>query len=72
MALILQQLQLSGHVPSSRDNIAYMDIFKNHIEAFEKNTLYNDLKLKEARDEIYNTMLDFDMDKVVEFTLSMT
>jgi hypothetical protein len=70
VALRLQQLQLSAHVPSSRDNIAYMDIFKSHIEAFEKNILCDNSKLSEIQGEIYNTMLDFDMENVIEFTLS--
>ncbi|MDQ3536102.1 MAG: hypothetical protein M3421_10805 [Bacteroidota bacterium] len=69
VALRLQQLKLSRHVPSFRDDENYMEIFTDCVQAFEKGELSDFEQLKKIKIEINQTMLDFDMDEVIDYTL---
>lgn len=71
IALRLEELRLSKHVPSARDDDDYMDIFAQHIEAFENETLCDFEQIRKVKAEIYEAMLSFDMEKVVNYTLSL-
>ena len=70
VALRLQELGVSKHIPSPKDDSNYMEIFKGHIEAFEKGNLCDFDRLKSIHDNIYETMLGFDMEKAIEHTLN--
>jgi len=70
---IAQRLQLLGvskHTPHKNDDKNYLDVFKSHLLDFENASLCDFDKLKELKSETYETMLSFDMAKVIEFTLS--
>ncbi|TCP24027.1 hypothetical protein EV195_107193 [Tenacibaculum skagerrakense] len=66
----LQNLKVSGHIPHPDDNANYWNIFKEKVDKFEKNELVDFNKLKELKEEINNTSLNFQIDKVIQFTLS--
>jgi hypothetical protein len=70
VALRLEELHLSKHVPSPKDDEHYMDVFANHLGAFENGDLCDHAQIKKMKSEIYNTMLEFDMEKVIDYTLS--
>lgn len=67
IALRLEEIGVSRHVPSPKDNIDYMKIFEDCVHAFEKETLCDYNALKNLKDEIYKTMLNFDMDEVLNY-----
>jgi hypothetical protein len=69
VAMVLQTKRVSAHVPHPGDDEKHFDIFLKCIEKFEKNDLSDPETLAELRQEIVQTMLDFDIDKVVAFTL---
>lgn len=70
VALRLQQLKLSRHVPSERDDEHYMEIFIDHVKAFERGALADTSALQKIKEEIYRTMMDFDMAEVMDYTLN--
>lgn len=69
VAMVLQAKGVSAHVPHPGDDESHFDIFVKCIEKFEKDDLSDPETLAKLRQEIMETMLDFDMEKVVAFTL---
>jgi hypothetical protein len=70
IALRLEELGVSKHVPSSFDNSDYLSIFKSYLEDFENSTLCDFKMLKEIKQQIENTMKNFNPKEVIEYTLN--
>lgn len=70
VAIRLEQLGVSKHIPHPNDDPNYLEIFKTHLRSFENNQLCDFKKLGELKDEIYETMLNFDMQEVINYTLN--
>jgi hypothetical protein len=70
IAIRLEQLKISKHVPHLKDNENNFEIFKNCIKDYERGDLCDFEILKKLKAEVYETMLNFDMEKVIEYTLS--
>lgn len=69
VALRLQELKLSIHIPAEEDNPDYMEHFKAALACFENGTLSDGKKLAEIKEEIISTMLSFDVNEAVEFAM---
>jgi hypothetical protein len=70
IALRLEELGISGHIPHPDDNPNYWNIFLELINKFENNTLTDFVVMDKLLDEINETMSIFNMDKVIQFALS--
>ena len=70
IAIRLQQLGVSRHVPSAKDDKNYLEIFTESLQMFENEKLCNYEQLKKLKDEIYRTMLEFDAEEMLEYTLN--
>jgi hypothetical protein len=70
VALRLQQLGVSRHVPHRQDNADHLTVFQQQLESFEKGMLNNDQQLRSLKEEVYQTMLNFDMEAVLVYTLT--
>lgn len=70
IAIRLQELGVSGHVPHPDDNPKYWSIFLDYMDKFEKNTLTDFDMMEKLRTEINDTMLHFQMDKVIQYAFS--
>jgi len=70
VAIRLQQLGVNKHVPHPDDNAKYLAIFKEAVQQFQNNTLCDFDQLKKLKEEIYNTMLSFDIEEVIRYTLN--
>ncbi len=70
IALRLQELGVSGHIPHPDDNANYWDIFIEMVEKFKKNTLTDFYTMDKLRTEIDETMANFQMEKVIQYALS--
>lgn len=70
IALRLQELGVSGHIPHPNDNPDYWHIFVEMVDKFEKNTLTNFYMIDKLRTEINETMSNFKMEKVIEYALA--
>lgn len=70
IALRLQELGVSGHIPHPDDNPEYWNIFLELVERFEKNTLVGYDMMDKLRNEINETMASFDIEKVVQYALA--
>lgn len=70
IALRLEELGVSGHIPHPDDNPDYWNIFLEMVERFKKNTLINYDMMDRLRIEINETMSNFEMEKVIEYALS--
>lgn len=70
VAMRLEQLNISKHVPHPKDDPNYFNIFLSHIKDFENNTICNFDTLKMLKEEIYDTMLNFDIEALIKYTLS--
>lgn len=70
IALRLQELGVSGHIPHPDDNADYWNIFLKMIDKFEENNLINYNMIDRLQDEITRTMSDFDMKKVIDYALA--
>lgn len=68
IALELESLGVSAHTPSPLDDSEYFEKFKNNFEKFEKGNLCDFDKLEQIRDEILTTMLNFNIEKVINYT----
>lgn len=71
VALQLEALGISAHTPSPQDDPQYLEVFKAHVERFEKGSLCDFDKLEKIREEIIDTMLSFDVEKVINYTLDL-
>lgn len=70
VALRLEELDLSKHVPSSKDDDAFLDIFESHINDFKKDKLCDYTALSNIKKEIDFTMESFDPHKIINFTIN--
>lgn len=70
IALRLQELGVSGHIPHPDDNADYWNIFLELVDRFEKNTLSDFNMINKLRNEINETMANFKMEKVIEYALA--
>jgi hypothetical protein len=70
IALRLQELGVSGHIPHPDDNPNYWNIFLEMVNRFEKNTLTNYDMMDRLRIEINETMSNFEMEKVIQYALA--
>lgn len=70
VAIRLEFLNVSKHVPHALDDPQYIDVFKNCLELFEKDKLCNFESLKKLKEEIYETMLSFDINEVIQYALA--
>ncbi len=66
----LQELGVSGHIPHPDDNPDYWNIFLEMVDRFEKNTLTDYDMMDRLRIEINETMLNFKMEKVIQYALA--
>lgn len=69
IAIRLQQLGVSRHVPSSNDDKNYLKIFAESLQLFEKEKICDYTQLNMLNEEIYQTMLEFDAEEMIKFTL---
>lgn len=67
VALRLEELGISKHIPHPEDNPNYLEIFKQSIELFENNKLCDYKVMEKLRTEMYNTMLEFDITQVIDY-----
>ncbi|AZA86475.1 hypothetical protein EG349_06575 [Chryseobacterium shandongense] len=70
VALRLQELGVSAHIPHPDDNADYWNIFLDMVDKFEKNTLINYKMMDQLRTEIEETMSGFKIEKVIEYALA--
>ncbi len=70
IALRLEQLGVSGHIPHPDDHSDYWNIFLKLVDKFEKNNLVNDTMMDQLRNEINQTVSDFKMQEVIDYALS--
>lgn len=71
VALQLEAMGISAHTPAPQDDPHYLEVFKTHLERFEKGSLCDFDKLENIREEIIDTMLSFDVEKVIDYTLDL-
>lgn len=69
IALRLQELGVSGHIPHPDDNPNYWNIFLEMVNRFENNTLTNYDVMEKLKNEINDTMSNFEMEKVIKYAL---
>lgn len=70
VALRLQQVGVSKHIPHPEDDKNYLELFATSIEQFENGTLTNFSVLTNLKREVYETMLGFNAQDMIDFTLS--
>jgi hypothetical protein len=70
IALRLQELGVSGHIPHPDDNPNYWNIFLEMVNRFEKNTIENYDIMDRLRIEINEIMSNFEMEKVIRYALA--
>ena len=70
IALRLQELAVSGHIPNPDDNPNYWNIFVEMVNKFEKDTLTDYDIMDKLRLEIDETMSNFQMEKVIQYALT--
>jgi hypothetical protein len=70
VAIVLQMMQVSKHVPHPKDDENHFEIFVQCIEEFKSGKLSNLCKLLDLKREIHQTMLEFDIEEVIKHTLS--
>jgi hypothetical protein len=69
VALQLQDLHLSVHVPSPYDDSDYMKIFMGTIDKFENNNLCDYNRLEKTRNIIIDTTQKFNAKKIIKTLL---
>lgn len=70
IALRLEELGVSKHVPASLDNPEFLSIFKSHLIDFESSQLCDFEILKDIKKQIIETMERFNPSEVINFTLN--
>ncbi|WP_281310183.1 hypothetical protein [Flavobacterium flavigenum] len=70
IAIRLQELGVSGHIPHPADNADYWSVFVNMVHKFETKTLTNRDMIDKLHAEINTTMSNFEMNEVIEYALS--
>lgn len=70
IALRLQELGVSGHIPHPDDNPGYWNVFLELVDEFENNSLIDYDMLDGLRNEINETMSNFEMEKVIQYALA--
>lgn len=66
----LQELGVSGHVPHPDDNPDYWNVFLEMVNRFENNTLIDYTMMEKLRNEINDTMANFEIDKAIQYALA--
>jgi hypothetical protein len=66
VAIQLQNMNISTHIPSPFDDINYMEKFMDSIEKFENGNLCNYERLKQIRNEIETTMNKFNIKTILK------
>lgn len=66
----LQELGVSGHIPHPDDNADYWNIFLEMMNRFEKDTLIDYDMMDKLQTEIDDTMLNFQMEEVIQYALA--
>lgn len=66
----LELLGVSKHTPHPDDREDHLSIFESHLNSFENQSLCDFEKLKALKQEVYDTMLNFDIEEVLAFTTS--
>lgn len=69
IAIRLQELGVSAHIPHPDDNPEYWNIFIEMVIKFENGTLTDYEMMDKLRVEINQTMSNFEMDKVIQYAL---
>ena len=70
VALRLEELGVSKHVPAFNDDPNFLNIFKSHLADFEKSKLCDFEALKYIKKQIIETMERFDPSEVINYTLN--
>jgi hypothetical protein len=70
IALRLQELGVSGHIPHPDDNEDYWNTFLKMLDKFERNELINYDMMEVLRNEITQTMNAFKMKEVIDYALA--
>lgn len=70
VALRLEQLGVSGHIPHPDDASNYFDVFEAMVEKFENKTLANFDMIDQLRAEIYDVTSNFNIEKVIKYALT--
>lgn len=70
VALRLEELGVSGHIPHPDDNSDYWNVFLKMIDRFENNTLIDDSIMDKLQNEIRQTMENFKIQNVIQYALS--
>ncbi|SMP25629.1 hypothetical protein [Chryseobacterium profundimaris] len=70
IALRLQELGVSAHIPHPDDNPDYWNIFLEKVERFENKNLIDYKMMDHLQNEINETMANFNMEKVIEYALT--
>lgn len=70
IALRLQELEVSAHIPHPEDNEDYWNIFLDVIDLYEKNNLINYEMIDALNKEIDITTENFNFQEVIDFALS--
>ncbi|QZK91027.1 hypothetical protein K5V07_11210 [Flavobacterium sp. CHNK8] len=70
IALRLQELGVSGHIPHPDDDSNYWDIFLKKVNKFEQNTLTDYEMIDRLRVEINEVASNFKMNKVIQYAFS--
>ena len=70
IALRLQELGVSGHIPHPDDDSNYWSFFLEMVNKFEQNTLINYEMMDRLRVEINEIMSNFKMNKVIQYAFS--
>jgi len=70
VALRLEELRLSKHVPSPLDDKDYLEVFKSHLNDFENSALSDPEQLHLVQNEIVNTMKTFNPIEVLEYSFN--
>ena len=70
VALRLEELGVSKHTPSSIDNPDFLNIFNSHLKDFETSKLCDFEALKKIKNQIVETMNNFNPNEVINYTLN--
>lgn len=70
IALRLEELEVSSHIPHPEDNDNYWEVFLEKVHSFEKNELVNHNMINQLKAEIEETMQNFNIQEVIKYTIS--
>lgn len=70
IAIRLEQLGVSAHIPHPDDNAKYWEIFEVTVEKFMENKLVDKKAMEKLQMEIQSTMDNFDINEVIAYAIS--